>query len=302
MSFIFKLLTAVAKFVFGCFLFLIALIVLVVVAFGDEEFDDSIPPVADSAGPSESRGFPAPEAQVERGQALPAPSPFDDQSRVEAGPAKNWSSGTGFAITDSGLWLTAKHVARGCDRLGIVNEDGRIAVKARLIYIAENADVAIFQTQGGPRPLALDLDESDIKIGSQGFHVGYPQGKPGEVTSRLIGRELMITEGAWRGKEDTLAWAETGRTRGLDGTLGGLSGGPAFDARGNVVGITIAESPRRGRVITTAAVSIENALAAARIAPDGRAEAPLNRADFTAQAKRLRSDLKVVQVICLTDG
>ena len=305
MSFIVKLLVGFAKFVFGCLLLVIGLIVLIVTVFGGDEFSDQMPPMADSVPPTDARGFP--EADNGRpsgdgGRLLPAPSPFDDQSRVEADRAKNWSSGTGFAITDSGLWLTAKHVATGCDRLGILNEDGRVAVKARPVYIADNADVAIFQTQGGPPALALDLDESDIKLGSQGFHVGYPQGKPGEVTSRLIGRELMVTEGAWRGKEDTLAWAETGRTRGLDGSLGGLSGGPAFDSRGNVVGITIAESPRRGRIITTAAASIESALATARVAPDGRPEAGMSRADFSEEAKRLRASLKVVQVICLTDG
>ena len=36
-------------------------------------------------------------------------------------------------------------------------------------------------------------------------------------------------------------------------SLGGLSGGPAFDETGRVIGVTIAESPRRGRVATTQA-------------------------------------------------
>jgi serine protease Do len=300
------MLKAIGKFIFNSLVLVILFLTLIIAFFGGDEFEDEMPAVADRGSQQDGRGFPdsnpASGPQSERGETLPAPSPFDDQSRVKADRAVNWSSGTGFAITDSGLWLTAKHVATGCDRLGILNDDGRIAVKARAIYIADNADVAIFKTEGGPTALALDLDESDIKIGSQGFHVGYPQGKPGEVTSRLIGRELMVTEGAWRGKEDTLAWAETGRSRGLEGTLGGLSGGPAFDVRGNVVGITIAESPRRGRVITTAAASIESALAAARIAPDGRAQAGMNPNSFAADAKRLRADLKVVQVICLTDN
>jgi serine protease Do len=302
MSFVVKFLVAIGKFILGCLLLLIGLVVFIVMAFGGDEFDEAMPPLSESAAPEDPRGFPAPPSvgEDEGGRLLPAPSPFDDLSRVEAGTAKNWSSGTGFAITDSGLWLTAKHVARGCERLGILNEDGRIAVRARPVYLANSADVAIFQTEGGPQGLALDLDESDIKIGAQGFHVGYPQGEPGEVTSRLIGRELMITEGAWRGREDTLAWAETGRTAGLVGTLGGLSGGPAFDARGRVIGITIAENPRRGRIITTAAASIDKALTAANIRPDGDDVTPLNRQDFVAQAKRLRRDLKVVQVICMT--
>jgi serine protease Do len=284
---------------------LFVIIIIIVSIFGDEEgseyqFDDAMPPAIESSEIPQ-RGFgDSSDDDQDSGRVLPAPGRFDDQSRVEAGRAKNWSSGTGFAIAAGGLWLTAKHVANGCDRLGILNENGRVGVKARPVYIAENADVAVFQTQGGPPPLALDLDESDIKIGAKGFHVGYPQGKPGEVTSRLIGRELMVTEGAWQGKEQTLAWAETGRTNGLNGSLGGLSGGPAFDIKGNVVGITIAESPRRGRVITTSAASITSVLEAARIEPSGNPEGNLGARDFSASAQRLRADLKVVQVICLT--
>lgn len=271
-------------------------------AFDDgEPFSPQMPPSMGS-GTFEDQGAFQPAQENEQGEILPGPSPFDARSQVEAGEPKNWSSGTGFAIVSNGIWLTAKHVARGCDRLGIVNDNGRIAVKARPIYISEIADVALFQTQGGPPALALDLVESDMKLGSRGFHVGYPQGKPGEVTSRLIGRELMVTQGAWRGKEDTLAWAETGRSEGLTGSLGGLSGGPAFDSAGNVIGITIAESPRRGRIITTSAASVAAALSVADITPQGKAISLPSGQDLTKIAGRLRADLKVVQVICLTSS
>jgi S1-C subfamily serine protease len=165
--------------------------------------------------------------------------------------------------------------------------------------VSKRADVAILKTQGGPEPLALDLNEADLQLGATGFHIGFPQGQPGEVVSRLIGRELMITEGAWRGRENTLAWAEVSRSKGLRGTLGGLSGGPAFDARGNVIGITIAESLRRGRVITTSSDSVIQALKEARLSPQGEAIAPLQAADITRVANRVRRDLKVIQVVCL---
>jgi len=237
--------------------------------------------------------------EEEKGPLLPAPSPFDDQSMVEARRAGPWSSGTGFAIGDDGVWLTARHVALGCERLGVVNGQDQELVAASLAYVSKRADVAILKTQGGPEPLALDLNEADLQLGATGFHIGFPQGQPGEVVSRLIGRELMITEGAWRGRENTLAWAEVSRSKGLRGTLGGLSGGPAFDARGNVIGITIAESLRRGRVITTSSDSVIQALKEARLSPQGAAIAPLQAADITRVANRVRRDLKVIQVVCL---
>jgi hypothetical protein len=237
--------------------------------------------------------------EEEKGPLLPAPSPFDDQSMVEAQRAGPWSSGTAFAIGDNGVWFTARHVALGCERLGVVNGRDQELVAASLAYVSKRADVAILKTQGGPEPLALDLNEADLQLGATGFHIGFPQGQPGEVVSRLIGRELMITEGAWRGRENTLAWAEVSRSKGLRGTLGGLSGGPAFDARGNVIGITIAESLRRGRVITTSSDSVIQALKEARLSPQGAAIAPLQAADITRVANRVRRDLKVIQVVCL---
>ena len=237
--------------------------------------------------------------EEETGPLLPAPSPLDDRSLVEAQRAGPWSSGTGFAIGDDGVWLTARHVALGCERLGVVNGQDQELVAASLVYVSKRADVAILKTQGGPEPLALDLNEADLQLGATGFHIGFPQGQPGEVVSRLIGRELMITEGAWRGRENTLAWAEVSRSKGLRGTLGGLSGGPAFDARGNVIGITIAESLRRGRVITTSSDSVIQALKEARLNPKGEAITPPQTNDITRVANRVRRDLKVIQVVCL---
>jgi S1-C subfamily serine protease len=253
------------------------------------------------AKPAETFEVPEQEAAREEqaGPLLPAPSPYDDQSMVEAQRAGPWSSGTGFAIGDNGVWLTARHVALGCERLGVVNGQDQELVAASLAYVSKRADVAILRTQGGPEPLALDLNEDDLQIGATAYHIGFPQGQPGEVVSRLIGRELMITEGAWRGRENTLAWAEVSRSKGLRGTLGGLSGGPAFDSKGKVIGITIAESLRRGRVITTSSDSIIQALKEARLVPEGTAIAPLQPSDITRAANRVRRDLKVIQVVCL---
>jgi serine protease Do len=254
---------------------------------GSARFDQSAPDVPDQDNALAPR--------------LPPVSRFDDQSRVEVDNDGGSSSGTAFAIGTSGLWLSAKHVARNCRRVGIVRSDGRGVVEANVVYLAENADVAILQTRGGPKALALDLDESDIKLNAKGFHIGYPQGKPGEVYSRLIGRELMVTEGAWRGKEQTLAWVETARTKGINGSLGGLSGGPVFDDKGDVVGITVAQSPRRGRIITTSATSVLDALTDASVSVEGQPYGALSINNLADSADRLRKDLRVVKVLCWGD-
>jgi serine protease Do len=240
-----------------------------------------------------------PDNSRDRRPNLPAPSRFDGVTRVEAENTRNWTSGTGFAIARGGVWLTARHVVIGCDRVVVMDENGRVAAKAQVSYLSNAADVAIVRTKNGPTPFALDLDESDMKLGTKAFHIGFPQGKPGEVTSKLIGRELMVTEGAWQGREQTLAFAETSRTAGLVGTLGGLSGGPAFDEQGNIIGITVAESPRRGRIVTTSASSLVKAFRDAGVEPSGQSEGNIAATDFRATADRLRGAFKVVQLVCM---
>ncbi|MGZ6020558.1 MAG: S1 family peptidase, partial [Phenylobacterium sp.] len=94
--------------------------------------------------------------------------------------------------------------------------------------------------------------------------------------------------------------AETGRTDGLRGTLGGLSGAPALDDQGRVVGVTIAEAPRRGRIYTTAPETTARILAAAgKPAADIPAQA-INAENYGRVADDLRRTLRVAQVVCLT--
>lgn len=56
------------------------------------------------------------------------------------------------------------------------------------------ADIALLRTDQAPAALALDTSERGRfrKIGQRAFHVGFPQGRPGEAYSRLIGRETLV--------------------------------------------------------------------------------------------------------------
>jgi serine protease Do len=294
------------------FLTVFLLLVVVVMIFGsgfeltppsenteDAQMGEPLPEWVDPKGEPMPRGVPDTGNRFDNRRILPPPSPFEGRSLVEADAPRNWTSGTAFAIASNGVWFTARHVVFGCDRIVVLDKRGRIAAKAELIFLSDSADVAIISTRDGPPPMALDLDETDMKVGTRAFHVGFPQGKPGEVTSKLIGRELMVTSGAWEGREQTLAFAETGRTAGLEGTLGGLSGGPAFDEVGNIIGITVAESPRRGRVVTTASESLIKALDQAGVQPNGASQGDLGASGYQASADKLRSQMKIVNVLCM---
>lgn len=228
---------------------------------------------------------------------LPGPSVFDEEVLVQVDDDPKPGVGTAFSIGREGLWLTARHVVENCSDLGIqIGSTSIVPVEKYEVF--DSGDLALLYTDGGPEPSRLDLAE-DLRVGQVGYHIGYPQGRPGEVASRLLSRSRLTSTGRYRISEPVLAWAESGRTRGLNGSLGGMSGGPLFDSEGDVIGVTIAESPRRGRIYTTAPVSMAAFLAKeADLDIDGGQTRPLTADNYGAEADRLRRNMTVVKVIC----
>lgn len=240
---------------------------------------------------------PAPPTTEAEGAVLAAASPFDPAVVVQVADTTQPGAGTAFSVAQSGVWVTARHVVEGCAQAAIVVGPGR-GVAAR-VKIDPGAETAILTTDGGAPPLPLGLGER-LRQGERAFHVGYPQGRPGEASSRLLGRENLVVQGRGARTEPVLVWAETGRTDGLKGTLGGLSGAPALDDHGRVVGVTIAEAPRRGRIYTTAPETTARTLGtAAQLAAGGAGEA-VNADNYGRVADDLRRSLRVAQVVCLT--
>ncbi|MCG8442064.1 MAG: trypsin-like peptidase domain-containing protein [Caulobacterales bacterium] len=208
-------------------------------------------------------------------------------------------SGTAFSI-DEGVWFTARHVVDGCASVGVI-VSGQQGVLAQDISLAPNTDLAILHAPLKRAPFPLELDGSDLPVGARSYHIGYPQGLPGETATRLLGREHIAISGRFDAYAPILAWAETGRTAGLDGPLGGLSGGPAIGEDGDVVGVVIAEAPRRGRIYTAAPSSIALALQETQTEPARRAPSTgaLTVENYAETARRLRRDLRVAKIICV---
>ena len=231
----------------------------------------------------------------EGGPALPGPDRFDDQVLVQVGELSD-GVGTAFALDQRGLWLTARHVVDGCAEVGLVAGRGRI-VPVQKVEVDSAADVAIIYTRRASQALPVSVRE-DLKIGETGFHFGFPQGKPGEAVSQLLARNRLITRGRYRNEEPILAWAEKSRTRGIYGSLGGISGGPVLDSSGQTIGVTIAESPRRGRIYTTAPETLDRILSGRLTASDQPDSVSLAADNYVQQANRLRSRSAIVQVVC----
>ena len=235
-------------------------------------------------------------ADAPAGGVLPPASPFDPEVVVSAAPARGPQKGTAFSVS-SGVWITARHVVAGCKRLVIVTGAGQgVVAQAR---IDRSSEAAVLFTKGGTPGLPI-APEPVLRRGMRASHPGFPGGEPGEAESRLIGRQVLRRGHGWIGGEPILAWAEISRAARPRGALVGLSGAPALDGAGEVVGVTIAEAPRRGRLYTTTTRAIREALRQAGVGALAPAP-PVSTVNYSLAANALRRELRVAQVVCLAD-
>ncbi|MEQ9505429.1 MAG: serine protease [Hyphomonas sp.] len=251
--------------------------------------------------PSADVPAPAPKSEFEQefaeqmGPLLPDPSPLDEMVLVQVGEPQN-GIGTAFAVNERGDWLTARHVVEGCAKVTLEVAPGNYVPVAK-IAIDDAHDLALISTGRSPFPVALELDGS-LHLGAEGYAVGFPQGQPGELATRLVARSRLVTRGRREAEAPILAWAEIGRTEGLVGTLGGISGGPIFDANGNVRGVIVAESPRRGRIYSTAPQAMEAFLTKQGVALQSGPVDAFDMSGYGAPSDNARRRLQVVKVTC----
>lgn len=229
----------------------------------------------------------------ELGPLLPSESPRDERILVQI-DAPQSGIGTAFASTDDGQWVTARHVVDSCDNIGI-KVTSRQLLKIDSAEIIPDADLARLTSSWTRTPLPTDL-ETPRTIGETGYFFGYPQGEPGEVVASLLSRGRMQVRGRYRTNESVLVWSELSRSRGLMGSLGGLSGGPVLDKDGELIGVVAAETPRRGRIYTVSPDSLRRV-----IAPTQSTAVALDLKTYALQADRLRRDRRIAQVVCLND-
>ncbi|MBI1339371.1 serine protease [bacterium] len=235
------------------------------------------------------------EPDLPPGPPLASPGPLDEQVLVQVGEVSD-GIGTAFAVNPSGVWLTARHVVDGCSDVGIVVGGGRLASVNRVVT-SRTSDLALLYTNRAPQSLALDL-ERPLQVGEAGYHFGFPQGREGEASSRLLSRSRLITRGRYELDEPVLAWAEIARSDKGSTTLAGMSGGPVLDAQGAVIGVTVAESPRRGRIYTAAPESVADFISRAGATVSLGEARPIASTSYEREADRLRDEFAVVQVVC----
>lgn len=246
-----------------------------------------------AARTSGNQHAPQPPPPVELGPLLPTDSPSDAAVVVEMGIPHS-AIGTAFAVDDAGTWITARHVVDECDEV-VLQLSPRKAIRVSA-DITPGSDTAILTSKWSRNPLPTDL-YSDRRLGEHGFFFGFPQGRPGEAAAKLLGRHKMIVRGRYNTQEPILAWTEIGRTRGLVGSIGGMSGGPVLDADGEVIGVVAAESPRRGRIYSVAPRNLRG-LVPANV---DTVPSPIAITSYGTEADRLRRSRQISQVRCYVE-
>lgn len=168
------------------------------------------------------------------------------------------------------------------------------------VVVHPDADLTLFRAPMLSEPASLG--GLDLHIGDPGYHFGFPKGKPGAARTTLIGRRSARARDRGDISGPLLVWAEVERVPDSTEPLRGMSGGPAFDAAGQLVGVHVGGSRRRGRLFTTTPESLSELLTQAGIVPAVEGPVPaINAGDYVAIGEQLRLRLIVVRVYCAVD-
>ena len=214
--------------------------------------------------------------------------PVDDQKVM---------TGSAFSLAQNGEWAVARDSIKGCNH-PFLNIGGNLGVPFKVRDVAGADNYVIAVTEGAGRGLQL-AEPGDVKAGVRGFMPGFPGGEVGEATGRLIGQTMMEKTKRNGHNEIVLAWATAGRTLGLKGDLDQLIGGPVLDDNSRVMGITLKENPRRGRIYTSLPTVVTALAVQAGNKPDFESEATITKRNYGIVSDTLRREYRVAQVGCI---
>jgi serine protease Do len=189
------------------------------------------------------------------------------------------SQGSGFIISGDGLVVTNNHVIEGAERIEVVLNDER-RVDATLVGTDPATDIALLRIDGTEDLPAVSWGLSDdLTIGEWVVAIGNPFGLGGTVTAGIVSaRSRDIDAGPY----DDFIQTDAAINR-------GNSGGPLFDATGDVVGVNTAIfSPSGGNVGIGFAVPSS---VAERVVADLRADGRVERGWLGVQAQALDETL-----------
>ena len=149
------------------------------------------------------------------------------------GEGREESGGTGFLLDDHGTIATNHHVIAGGKAVQVKFSNGAVFEKVDLLVDNETADLALLDidlehpADAGPRvdarPLTLG-DSETVVVGERAISIGNPLGLDHTLTDGLVSARRLYEGKAWIQMSVPVS--------------PGNSGGPLFNMRGEVIGIT----------------------------------------------------------------
>ncbi len=177
-----------------------------------------------------------------------AGTPFEDffggfgGERMVPVPQPRQGEGSGFIIDPEGYIATNNHVVEGASELTVTLASGA-ELPARVIGTDSRTDLALIKVDHGEPLPALGFGDSDTtRIGDWVLAIGNPFGLGGSATAGIVSaRGRDINADMFGVYDDFLQ---------IDAAINsGNSGGPVFNAAGDVIGINTAIfSPTGGNV------------------------------------------------------
>ncbi len=158
-------------------------------------------------------------------------------------PARQFTSiGSGFIIDPSGLIVTNNHVIEGGNAIYVILSDGTELKVDKVLGRDPKTDISLLKVTPKPsKPLQATPfgDSGQMRVGDWVIAIGNPFGLNGTVTAGIIsGRGRDINAGPY----DDFLQTDAAINR-------GNSGGPLFNAVGEVIGINTAIfSPSGGSI------------------------------------------------------
>lgn len=143
--------------------------------------------------------------------------------------------------------MTARHVIENCnsERLASASEETDLEE----LLVSQEDDVAIIRSRATASP-HFRFAEAPPPVGETAYLFGFPQGGEYALSVKLMGRATARQGFRPYAHQPVLLWVESGSMPGGSDELSGMSGGPALNSDGEVVGVFSASDLRRGRIVT----------------------------------------------------
>ncbi len=159
---------------------------------------------------------------------------------TQSGPM-GMGGGTGFIVDDNGIVVTNHHVIDGAKSVTVKLIGGRWASKVELLVQDKEHDLAILKITVGEELKTAKLGDSDeVQVGERAISIGNPLGLEHTLTDGLVSARRT-----YEGKKMIQMSTPVSP---------GNSGGPLFNLKGEVIGVSTAQlgSYRRGQNLNLA--------------------------------------------------